>query len=411
MTRKQIIAFCTLIIFLCSLPIIAAAEIAPLTAPGTPDQLEVLVDCGLELAVSARDAVPSWSQASSWAVPELKRAAEIGLIPDILNNADMTRPITREEFAELAVLLYEKTTGTAATAASPNPFTDTENPQVLKAFNLEITTGTSPTTFAPNAVTNREQVATMLSRTIRGITPVGGFSTAEAPSFSDQKDISSWAMEHVLFMARLGIIKGTDGKFMPKAVTDAQKASGYATTTREQAIAMSVRSYDKMAEIRASISSSDSSNTQIPKELTGTWEYYMNNGSSGQTLQTLELKSDGTFHYCIGMDVRSGSGIFELRYAFGASCNGKYKISAENRITLYEAIGGRYEEKTSFDDLYELIERSHSGNDIRVEKRDFTYTLVNRDTEAMLTFTETEDSDPDKLGLKALNGCSMTRTN
>jgi hypothetical protein len=196
--------------------------------------------------------MPAWSGASSWATGELKKANEAGLIPDILKGADLTKPITREEFAELAVLLYEKTMGQTAAATSPNPFKDTTNPQILKAFKLGITTGTTATTFAPKELINREQVATMLSRALRVIAPNADFSTTGAPVFADRKDISTYAVGHVLFMAKLEIIKGVDGKFMPKATTTAQKASGYATATREQSIAMSVRSYEKMDAIKSS---------------------------------------------------------------------------------------------------------------------------------------------------------------
>jgi hypothetical protein len=51
---------------------------------------------------------------------ELQNAYDLGLIPDILIGADMTKPITREEFCELAVLLYEKVTGKAGEPVSPN---------------------------------------------------------------------------------------------------------------------------------------------------------------------------------------------------------------------------------------------------------------------------------------------------
>ena len=53
-------------------------------------------------------------------------------------------------------------------------------------------------------------------------------------------------LQHVLFMVEIGIIKGTDGKFMPKATITAETASGYATATNEQALAMSVRIYKNM---------------------------------------------------------------------------------------------------------------------------------------------------------------------
>ena len=46
-------------------------------------------------------------------------------------------------------------------------------------------------------------------------------------------------------MTKIGVIKGSGGKFMPKAVTTAEIASGYATTTCEQATLMAVRIYEK----------------------------------------------------------------------------------------------------------------------------------------------------------------------
>ncbi|HWP97301.1 MAG TPA: S-layer homology domain-containing protein [Syntrophomonadaceae bacterium] len=187
----------------------------------------------------------AYSAASEWAKTVLDKANSYGLIPESLKGADMTKPITREEFAELVVKLYEKTTGKTSSPASPNPFTDTNNPEILKAFKLGITAGTSTTTFAPRELTNREEVATMLSHAIRVIVPDADFSTTGAPVFKDQKDISSWALEHVLFMSKAGIINGADGKFMPKALTTEEEAAEYGTTTREQALVMSASSFEK----------------------------------------------------------------------------------------------------------------------------------------------------------------------
>lgn len=188
-----------------------------------------------------------YSDASTWAEPELKKANELGLIPDILKGADMTKPITREEFCELAVLLYEKVTETVAAPASPNPFTDTTNSQILKAYALGITTGTSATTFSPKTLINREQCATMLFRAIKAIAPNADYSVAGVKDFPDQKDISSWAVDGTKYMSKLGIIKGNDaGNFMPKATTTAQTAAGYGMATREAAILMTVRTYEAM---------------------------------------------------------------------------------------------------------------------------------------------------------------------
>ncbi|HCS11008.1 MAG TPA: hypothetical protein DIV40_06080 [Clostridiales bacterium] len=196
-----------------------------------------------------------YSGASDWAKTELQKANDLGLIPDILKGADMTKPITREEFAELAVVLYEKVTGIKSEPFSPNPFTDTINPQILKAKNLGITEGTSGTTFSPKVLINREQCATMLFRAIKGIHPQGNYSIEGVKDFPDQKHISSWAVEATKYMNKVGIITGdAQGNFMPKASTPAHEAAGYGMATREQAIALSLRTYNKAPEIKESIS-------------------------------------------------------------------------------------------------------------------------------------------------------------
>ena len=201
-----------------------------------------------------------YSGASDWAKPELQKAYDLGLIPAILKGADMSKPITREEFAELAVVLYEKVTGKKSTPVSPNPFTDTTNPQILKAYNLGITAGTSQTTFSPKVLINREQCATMLFKAIKAIHPQGDYSVAGVKDFPDQKHISSWAVEATKYMSKMGIITGdAQGNFMPKATTPAQEAAGYGMAAREQAIALSLRTHEKMPEIKAS--SADNSNS------------------------------------------------------------------------------------------------------------------------------------------------------
>ncbi|MGI6435900.1 MAG: S-layer homology domain-containing protein [Syntrophomonadaceae bacterium] len=188
-----------------------------------------------------------YQNASDWAKPELKAASDLGLIPDILKNADMTKPITREEFAELSVLLYEKATGKIATPASPNPFTDTSNAQILKAYALGITQGTSDSTFSPRVLINREQCATMLFRAIKAIAPAGNYAIAGVKDFADQQYISAWAVEGTKYMSKLGIIKGdNNGNFMPKAVTTVQEAAGYGMATREAAVLMTVRTYQAL---------------------------------------------------------------------------------------------------------------------------------------------------------------------
>lgn len=183
--------------------------------------------------------------ASKWAVPEIEKAEELGLIPTILKGADLRTPITREEFAELSVLLFEKSLKTDAEAEGINPFNDTENPQILKAYNLKITDGTTPNTFEPKKLINREQCAAMLFRAIKAIAPDADYSIEGVKDFPDQKFISAYAVVATKYMSKIGIIKGdAQGKFMPKATLGLGEVAGYGMATREAAIAMTLRTFE-----------------------------------------------------------------------------------------------------------------------------------------------------------------------
>ncbi|MDR1537837.1 MAG: hypothetical protein LBU32_07535 [Clostridiales bacterium] len=62
---------------------------------------------------------------SDWATAKLEKADELGLIPDTLKGADLTKPITRAEFEAVSVKAYEKLGNTTAIPVVNNPFTDT----------------------------------------------------------------------------------------------------------------------------------------------------------------------------------------------------------------------------------------------------------------------------------------------
>ena len=194
-------------------------------------------------------------EASQWALPELAQASSLGLIPAVLEGADLTKPITRAEFAAVCVRVYEALSGKKAEASTDNPFTDTNDEEVLKALSVGITNGTSDTTFSPDVLLNREQAATMLTRVYKKVIfdgwtlkTDGDFDEQfrgmfEYPDkFADDENISGWAKDSVYFMAANQIINGIgNNRFAPKAVTEAEKAVGYAQATREQAIVIATR--------------------------------------------------------------------------------------------------------------------------------------------------------------------------
>lgn len=197
-------------------------------------------------------------QASDWAKDEMAQADALGLIPDVLVGADLSRDITRLEFAAVCVKVYENLSGTAAIPAVNNPFTDTKDVEVLKAYNAGITSGTSATTFSPDTLLNREQAATMLTRVFKkvslaGWTPAtdGQFTLSykKPAPFADDAKISEWAKDSVYFMAANGIVSGVgNNQFAPKNITTEEQANGYANATREQALVIAVRMVQNLGE-------------------------------------------------------------------------------------------------------------------------------------------------------------------
>lgn len=192
------------------------------------------------------DAAPSDEYASgyeglhSWHVGEVNEAKKENLVTDKVLS-EFPKDITREEFCELAVLLYEKMTGKKAEAAA-NPFTDTKNPEILKAYNLKIVGGIGDGKFAPNNNVTRQEIAAMLVRTLKAAMPNIDTKAEFKTKFQDEKDIGSWAVESVKFMNANDIIKGTEingvSYILPKG-----------NTTREQAIALVLRIYNQFYKL------------------------------------------------------------------------------------------------------------------------------------------------------------------
>ena len=181
---------------------------------------------------------------SDWARAEVEKAVALNIMPPALLSTDLTQPISRADFAAISVNVYEVMSGNFVNAGS-NPFTDTNDGSVLKAYSAGIVNGTSDTTFDPNGLLTREQAATMLTRAYKktvfsgwSLSGDSGFrlSYSSSGGFSDSGSISGYAAESVDYMSANGVINGVgNNMFDPKS-----------SVTREQAIAIAVRMVGKL---------------------------------------------------------------------------------------------------------------------------------------------------------------------
>ena len=194
---------------------------------------------------------------SDWAEDEIQEAYDNGLIPEYFEeNSVLNRPIWRDEFAAIAVQLYEELSGKTLKSVN-TPFTDISvsdlTTEIGKAYGADIAVGISRNEFDPWTKLNREQLATMLCRVIKkykfpewSIDDDGDYhmSGASGKKFADDANISDFAKDSVYFMSSVGIVQGVgDNKFAPKNTTSWEEAEGYANATIEQAIVIANRIY------------------------------------------------------------------------------------------------------------------------------------------------------------------------
>lgn len=156
-----------------------------------------------------------WSMVDDWALNEMEKAEKLVLIPEIFKGKDFTSQISRQDFTAIAVKLYESISDKKAILTDNNPFKDTKDEYVLKAYNLGITLGVSETEFGNSQIT-REQMATMIDRALKKAEINITLDLENVTKFADDNEMHDWGRPGVYAMVKEEIIKGVgDNKFNP----------------------------------------------------------------------------------------------------------------------------------------------------------------------------------------------------
>lgn len=172
---------------------------------------------------------------SSWAVDHIKLANTQGLLIDQVIN-DYQAYITREEFIELVMNFYDVSLGFPEVPLGVDIFDDTNNPLIIKAFELGIVSGKKPHEFAPMENVTREEMCVILSKTLN-VMNKSLEKKKTYNNFSDEDSISSWAKDAVDQMTQdSNILSGVGGNnFSPRG-----------NTTKEQAIIVIYKIFDSL---------------------------------------------------------------------------------------------------------------------------------------------------------------------
>ena len=184
---------------------------------------------------------------SGWAETEINDAHQNNLIPDEMYDLIFSNAISREEFAAVAVKLYERM-GKELPAVNVNnmPFEDCKNSEYIEyiamAYELGITKGTGGNKFLPNNNITREQLATMICRAFEAADAEAyseleqeGFY-AQLKKFNDDAAISLYAYKSIYLLSMRGVVNGVGNN----------SVAPQGTATREQAIIMALRVINKL---------------------------------------------------------------------------------------------------------------------------------------------------------------------
>ena len=214
--------------------------------------MKVIHRCVLSLCTACALVIPSHAQAlenvENWAQAGVQAAQQSGLEPAALVGADGGAPITRAEFAAVALSAYEAVSGQQAELEAA-AFPDCNDPVVGAASRLGLLTGRSDGTFAPDTTINRQELCVMLASVARAagceVEAKGDLS-----QFPDGDTVDWWALEAMTAMTDLGIMSGV-------STYGALTLEPFGEASRQQALLLSVRFVDTFSGQLAEKAASD----------------------------------------------------------------------------------------------------------------------------------------------------------
>jgi len=183
----------------------------------------------LALVISLLTAQPAAALPSEWADYDIELARQYGLVnPYLLYYVDCADMLTKDMFCEMAVVLCEKLTGNPLPGDHSIRFQDDDwyiPDYFYQAYAAGIISGKGVTPdgriiLGKSDELKREEVFKMLYNAIVWCYPgeaVGGGEIGDVLSaFSDSAAISDWARESAAYMVKNGVVRGSNGNYLPK---------------------------------------------------------------------------------------------------------------------------------------------------------------------------------------------------
>jgi len=161
---------------------------------------------------------------SSWAISYIDDAYNNGLTTDS-TLVGFKDDITRGEFCELVINMYELVTGLSEPVVNEHVFSDTNDADVLKAYELGIVNGYTDGTFREDALISRQELITMFYRSIVALDEHIADNTYAPLTFADANQVANFAKPASEFMVGEGLINGVGANNLAPQATATKEAA------------------------------------------------------------------------------------------------------------------------------------------------------------------------------------------
>lgn len=152
---------------------------------------------------------------ASWAEKPVRAMDELGLIPNEVKATPMDGAITRQNLCKVIMLAYKQLMGVSdGDLGTPDdPFSDTDDIDVLNAYRLGIVSGKGNGKFCPNDPISRQDFFVMSVSFLSAIGyPYTDDETCDLSGFADVNEVSGYAQASTRLLVGIKAVSGNSNK-------------------------------------------------------------------------------------------------------------------------------------------------------------------------------------------------------
>ena len=153
----------------------------------------------------------NWFQSTYDEIHRLENLKNCTILPKEFESMDLKQNITRAEMCLLAVQAFEAATGNDIELDNTQYFTDTNDENIIKAYEYGIVSGYPDGTFRPDQLITRQEFFKLAENfcAAAAYKPASALVDTKIDQFRDASSISNWARDAAQFCVSNSYVNGT----------------------------------------------------------------------------------------------------------------------------------------------------------------------------------------------------------